>query len=294
MSEITVLDGGMGKELERIGAPFRQPEWSALALMEEPEMVRLAHQNFVDAGAEVIITNTYAVVPFHIGADRFAERGAELVALAGRIAREVADGAGRPVRVAGSLPPLFGSYEPARFDAALAPALWKVLVDEQAAFVDCWLAETLSSLAEFEVVADLVAPHAQPFWASFTVDDDAAPGEARLRSGEPMAAVAEAVVRRQVDAVLFNCSQPERFSDAVDQLRAALGPSEVIMGAYANSFPEKQQGYAANEVLLPHRADLTPERYAEMAAGWVAQGVTIVGGCCGIGPDHIAKLSAVA
>ena len=109
METVTILDGGMGKELRRIGAPFRQPEWSALALIEAPERVLEAHRNFVEAGAEVLITNNYAVVPYHLGDDAIAERGAELTALAGRLAREAADGADRPVLVAGSLPPLFGS-----------------------------------------------------------------------------------------------------------------------------------------------------------------------------------------
>ena len=85
---VTVIDGGMGKELQRIGAPFGQPEWSALALIEDPDFVRQAHQNFVDAGAELIITNTYAVVPYHLGPDLFAARGAELAALAADIARD--------------------------------------------------------------------------------------------------------------------------------------------------------------------------------------------------------------
>jgi len=67
MNELTVLDGGMGRELLRIGAPFRQPEWSALALFDGPDWVVQAHTNFIEAGAEVITTNSYAIVPFHIG-----------------------------------------------------------------------------------------------------------------------------------------------------------------------------------------------------------------------------------
>ena len=82
-SEITLLDGGMGKELRRIGAPFRQPEWSALALMEAPELVVQAHNNFIEAGAQMIITNNYAVVPYHLGDDMIRDSGAELTALAG-------------------------------------------------------------------------------------------------------------------------------------------------------------------------------------------------------------------
>ena len=112
MTNLIILDGGMGKQLERSGAPFRQPEWSALALMEAPETVRKAHESFIAAGADVLIANTYAVAPFHLGDDRFAERGAELAALAGQLARSAADDAARPIRVAGSIPPMFGSYEP--------------------------------------------------------------------------------------------------------------------------------------------------------------------------------------
>ena len=73
--ELLVLDGGMGRELAAMGAPFRQPEWSALALIEAPRMVLAAHAAFVAAGADVVTTNSYALVPFHIGDARF-ETGA--------------------------------------------------------------------------------------------------------------------------------------------------------------------------------------------------------------------------
>ncbi len=102
----------MGRELKRMGAPFRQPQWSAPALMEAPEAVAQAHAAFIAAGAEVVTTNSYAVVPFHIGQDRFAADGRMLAERAGRLARAAADGAGRAGRkvlVAASLPPLFGS-----------------------------------------------------------------------------------------------------------------------------------------------------------------------------------------
>ncbi len=294
---ITVIDGGMGKELLRIGAPFRQPEWSALALLEGPEWVRRAHQNFVDAGAEVIITNTYAVVPFHLGPERFAAKGAELAALAATIAREVAAAADQRVAVAGSLPPLFGSYEPWNFNAEAAPDLWKVLIDAQVDHVDVWLAETVSSLAEYRTVAQLVAQTPQPLWASFSLDDVVPDGEdpatwAQLRSGESIAEMAD-TVRGQAEAVLFNCSQPERFEAAIGQLVAALHDPSVPVGAYANAFEEKEQGYASNEVVLGHRDDLTPDTYRHMVARWIDAGASIVGGCCGIRPDHIEALTTL-
>ena len=76
-----------------MGAPFKQPEWSALALMLAPETVSQAHRRFVEAGAEVITTNSYALVPFHIGDAKFKAEGRKLADLAGRLARKATDGA---------------------------------------------------------------------------------------------------------------------------------------------------------------------------------------------------------
>jgi len=171
-STFTILDGGMGRELLRAGAPFRQPEWSALALMLAPETVAEAHRRFVDAGAEVITTNTYALVPFHIGAAKFEAEGQELADLAGKLARQAADGAKHKVRVAGSLPPLFGSYRPDLFDAARAPEIIGPLVAGLSPHVDLWLAETQSCLAEARFAKAALAGDERPFWVSFTLDDD--------------------------------------------------------------------------------------------------------------------------
>jgi homocysteine S-methyltransferase len=99
MSQTLILDGGMGRELKRIGAPFQQPEWSALALLEGPHFVEQAHDAFVNAGARVITTNSYAVVPFHIGQQRFEQHGEQLAALAGQLARRSADKAAHKVLV---------------------------------------------------------------------------------------------------------------------------------------------------------------------------------------------------
>ena len=88
---VTILDGGMGRELKRIGAPFQQPEWSALALMQGPQFVRQAHDAFAHSGAQVLTTNSYAVVPFHIGQERFEAQGVALARLSAELARASAD-----------------------------------------------------------------------------------------------------------------------------------------------------------------------------------------------------------
>jgi S-methylmethionine-dependent homocysteine/selenocysteine methylase len=296
----TILDGGMSRELMRVGAPFRQPEWSALALMLAPETVTEAHRRFIAAGADVITTNSYALVPFHIGAEKFEAEGRTLADLAGRAARQAAGGATRQVRVAGSLPPLFGSYRPDLFDEAQAPRIIRPLVEGLSPHVDLWLAETQSSLAEVRfarrAVQEMLPGDTRPFWASFTLDDekgDRTPPT--LRSGESVAAAVNAAIDLGVGAVLFNCSQPEIMAGAVSAAQAvrlarqeAAGAGTLI-GVYANAFVP-QTAAAANEGLSEIRADLTPAAYARFALEWRALGADIIGGCCGIGSEHIAEL----
>ncbi|MBS0374322.1 MAG: homocysteine S-methyltransferase family protein [Proteobacteria bacterium] len=292
MTGVTLLDGGTGRELLRIGAPFRQPEWSALALIEAPAQVREVHARFAAAGADVITTNSYAVVPFHLGAGRFAADGARLAALSGSLAREAASAAARPVRVAGSLPPACGSYRPDWFDVAVARPVLATLVEALGPFVDHWQAETLSAIAEATLVREVLGADPRPLWISYTLADGAGAGALpRLRSGESVTDAARAAAALGAAAVLFNCSQPEVMGAAVDAARAALG-SGTRLGVYANAFPPQGESAEANATLHGIRADLTPAGYAAFARDWVARGATIIGGCCGIGPEHIAALRA--
>ena len=296
---ITVLDGGTGRELMRAGAPFRQPEWSALALMEAPEFVTGVHRAFVDAGADVITTNSYAVVPFHNGPERFATDGARLAALAGRLAREVADASPGKVRVAGSLPPICGSYRADWFDAGFARPILEVLVAGLDAAVDHWQAETLSAIAEAELVRATLRDDPRPLWLSFTLNDDGANrGLPRLRSGVPAGVAVAAAIRLGAAAVLFNCSQPEVMADAVERARDVLsaarrfGSGGIAIGVYANAFAPQTATATANGELSELRADLTPDGYLGWVEQWVERGATIVGGCCGIGPEHIRRIRA--
>ena len=293
---ITILDGGMGRELEQSGAPFRQPEWSALALMEAPEAVRAAHDRFVAAGSDVITTNSYACIPFHIGAERFDARGRELIALAARLAREAADAADRDVKVAGAIPPLFGSYNPASFDAAQASAILTPLIEAQAPDIDFWLIETVSSAEEGLFVTRALQKTGKPIWLSFTLDDDPAEGAVLLRDGQPLTEALAAIKDAEIEAVLFNCSRPETITPAIAVAAKALSGQDVQIGAYANTFAiEIETGHQANNIITPLRQSLSAntERYKEFAEKWIADGATIIGGCCGISPAHIAALTAL-
>ena len=107
-------------------------------------------------------------------------------------------------------------------------------------------------------------------------------------TGEPIAALAEVV--RDVDAVLANCSAPEAMDQAMPHLAAFGKP----FGAYANGFQQITEDFLKDNPTvdaLTARPEMTPERYADFAMGWVRAGATIVGGCCETGPAHIAELA---
>lgn len=301
MTTVTILDGGMGRELERRGAPFKQPEWSALAMMEAPEIVKEVHKAFIAAGSRVITTNSYALVPFHIGEDVFRQRATELAIDSADIAHQAVKESGEDVKVAGSLAPLFGSYRADLYQADRAEEIARPLITALAPRVDLWLNETQSLLAEtllMKKLVDELDSEKKPYWVSFTLEDAEPTPEPCLRSGETVAEAVKAMAEAGVDGILFNCCQPEIIADAIAVTKQVLAGltkelnKELKIGAYANAFPPQPKDATANDGLDVLRADLTPESYLVWAEKWCELGASLIGGCCGIGPDHIKALAA--
>jgi len=290
VSRVVLLDGGMGQELIRRAPEPPSDLWSAMVMHRHPDLVRDLHVDFIRAGARVITVNSYAATR-----DRLARFGLEgefekLQRLACRLAHEAREEVGiEGVRIAGCLPPLKASY---RWEDADPPEItapvYREIVELQAPHVDLFICETMASIRQAEGALGGVRGCGRPVWLAFTVDDRPT---GRLRSGESMAEALAAIRDKEVAAVLLNCSTPEGIAAALPGLAGAGRP----WGAYPNGFPEITEEYRArqNVSVLAGRPDLTPERFAGIALGWVRDGATIVGGCCEIGPAHIAALAAV-
>ena len=295
--KITILDGGLGRELEKRGAPFKQPEWSALAMMNAPEVVKEVHKTFITSGASVITTNSYALVPFHIGEKRFKDQGRALAKRAGEMARAAVCETKTCTRVAGSIPPLFGSYRVDLYQPERVVELATPLIEGLRTHVDLWLCETQGLIDEptrVKSLIDRLDTQKKPFWIAFTLEDSQLNDEPLLRSGESVVDALKAMVDANVDAILFNCCQPEVISQAIQTTQhqlASLGAKQIDIGAYANAFPPQLKDAQANEGLNELRADLTPASYLDWAQQWIQDGATLIGGCCGIGPEHITVLS---
>ena len=282
---IVLLDGGVGQELYRRSTRPAAPLWSVQVMMDELHLVEAVHLDFIEAGARIITVNTYTATPPRLAREGIADRFEALHDAALGAAEAARAKSDEEVRIAGCLPPLVGSYRPDLTppeDECLAH--YRRIVAVQADHVDLFLCETMLSAAEARAATMAAAESGKPVWTALSVND--ADGTV-LRSGEGVSAGAQAAVAAGANAVLINCSSPEAVATAMPLL-AGIG---VPFGGYANGFVSIGALKPGGTVdVLEARDDLGPETYADHAMGWVAAGAAIVGGCCEIGPGHIAAL----
>lgn len=282
-----LLDGGMGRELRMRGVPILDTIWSANALVVTPETVRDVHFDYIKAGAEIITTNSYGIIRSELAKERIEHRFEELNRMAGLLAIEARAKAGAKTLIAGSLPPLRGSYRPdlvGTFDE-IAP-LYEEQAKLLAPYVDLFLCETMSSAEEAVAAATAAAKTGKPVWVSWTLHED---NSGRLRSDESVDHAIKAIGHLPVSSYLVNCCSPESISAAMP----ALARSGKPVGGYANTFlPVPEDWVMDRDGLLPLRDDMDPEHYGHHVDSWIGHGARIVGGCCGTRPAHIAHLKA--
>lgn len=288
MARTIVLDGGTGRELSRRGVEVPPNIWSAHALMHAPDAVCDVHLDYYRAGADVVTTNNYTTTPDILGRADLGHRFQELTAIARDLAMDAKARSGRKgARIAGSLPPLVSSYRP---DLVKKPAEMRPIYDEMAGIlapgVDLFICETMSSATEARTAAAAGLATGKPVWVSWTLEDETYNG--RLRSGETIAQALAALDGLDVEAVLFNCTPPEAIDVGLPELRPQ---TKRKIGAYANAFLPVPKKWLLNENGLNKlRGDVDADMYGAFAQRWLKDGIDILGGCCGIGPEHIRKI----
>lgn len=285
MTNITLLDGGMGQELIRRSLRPAAPLWSAEVMMHEPHIVEDVHRAYIDAGATVITLNAYSATPERLARDASEALFEPLQQKAIEVARQAIDG--RDVALAGCLPPLFGSYHPEWApDEETCLATYGRIVACQRDHVDVFLCETLSSIKEARTATRAAAACGKPVWCAMSVMEE---DGSRLRSGEDLAEGVAAAREEGAAAILLNCSPPE----AINRGLPTLVSSGLPVGGYANGFVKADDLDIGGTVEhLAARTDLDPSAYADHAMRWVDNGATIIGGCCEVGPAHISEIHA--
>ena len=285
---ITVIDGGTGTEIQRRGVPMDDRTWCAEANLIAPDVVRDVHRSYVEAGAQLLIANTFASSPFLFS---HLERLDELAGIDRRaveLAREAADGR---VPVAGSFSTMRPG--PAGSDRTDLSREWP---ETEARALCRMKAQALSDTGVDLIVMEMMRDTDYSVWAT----------EAAMETGLPVW-VGLAFERDEAGA-LVGWSRPDCGIEAVVEALAATGPElmavmhtelndttaaiDVVRARFTGplgAYPES--GYFAR----PDWVFVDTVSVADLvvtARGWIDQGVTVVGGCCGIKPDHIAGLVA--
>ena len=285
---VTLLDGGMGREIQERRPKAAHGLWSAGVLVDEPDLVVEIHREYIDAGAWVITTNNYSTIPSYLGKAGMEDRYRELTKLAAALARRAVRESDKDVAIAGSLPPLEESY---RADLVPPPdvarPIYEGVVEALRDDVDLYVCETMSSSAEAHTAANAALAHGQgrPVYVSWTLDET--PGRG-LRSGETVRQAVGALAGLDVEGYLFNCTHPEAIEVGLRELKTLTSKP---IGCYPNRLNKVPDGWTLdNEITTGLRGDLPQHIYVAAMLRCIDAGASIVGGCCGIGPSDIRAL----
>jgi S-methylmethionine-dependent homocysteine/selenocysteine methylase len=285
--QIIILDGGTGTDIQRRGVPMNSDTWSAEANITHPEIVRAVHEDYIAAGADIIIANTFATSALlfnHLGRDDELPRiDAAAVASARQASQD-------RVPVAGSFstmrPVVKGSDRTARqreWAKKDAKDLFKRKADSLvAADVDFIIMEMMRDLDYSLWATEAAVATGLPVWVGIGVEADA---NGRLKGFGREDFMFEDIIRPLMETgATVLCIMHSSPNDTTAAIPVAQAKWKGPLGAYPES------GYFT----MPNWqfVDIIPvPAFVELAKAWAERGVTILGGCCGIGPDHIKALA---
>jgi len=278
-----VADGGMGTSLFELGLQAGStPElWN----VEHPDLVAKVHSGFVEAGSDIILTNTFGGTRARLDLDRLGDRLTELNQAGVAVARSAADQATREVVVAGSVGPTGQLFSPLgelthERGVELFAEQMEALVEAGADAI--WI-ETLSSIEELAAAVEAARDTGLPIVSTMSFDT-----HGKTMMGLPPAELARWWGESDLvpSAIGANCGVgPADVVVAVNELRAA-DPDVVIVAKANCGVPQMIDG----TLWYPTATD-DMSSYAELA---IDAGARIVGACCGSIPEHIAQIRAVA
>ncbi len=276
---VLVGDGATGTQLQSLG--LRPGDCGLLWNRDAPDRVRDVHQRYLDAGADLLTTNTFSGTTLALAAHGLASHAAELNRAGAALARRVA---GERAFVLGDIGPFGGLLEPygdtpPEVASAAFHAQAMALLEGGA---DALLIETLSDPAE-AVLALAAARAAGATCVIVTYTFQHSPSGYRTMMGSDVTTALQAV--STADVVGANCGTElslDNYEKLTTELVAAAGGRPVIVQPNAGS-PALDQGNV--------RYRTSAEQFAQAGTRFAAAGARIVGGCCGTGPAHIAALA---
>jgi len=289
--EIIILDGGTGTELERRGVVMNPQAWCGPATLQNAALLEEIHCDYISAGADIITANTYASSRLMLESAGFGDQFEEINRIAVKSALRARQTSGRPdVLIAGSLShmcPYSGGVAKSQSARATSQAEMTAAFSELASFLaaqgcDLILLEMMYYPERIKCAFAAAIQTGLPVWAGFSARRNQA-GQVISHAPEgdiPFEEVVEVLKSFDVAAAGIMHTPCDVVGDALAILRKVYdGP----LTAYPDSGYFKMPNWQFEKVI-------PSDEFLKFATQWVNDGVQVVGGCCGLSPEHIAAL----
>lgn len=279
-----VIDGGMGTQLEKSGVPMDGKVWSSRAVLSHPDAVRVAHEEFITAGAEVIITNTFAAARHMLEPGGLGEHVKDINLNAVKLAQQARDSVAKePVAIAGSL----CEWTPTDDPKWHIPEAIGRSTREQAgllaeAGVDLIALEMCEQTAFSVAAINAALEIGLPVWIGISAQTYKGSRSLSVFSYEDLDFESLVQVIARYPAMMMNI-----MHTPVPDVDKAMAVVKRYWNGPVGIYPESGYFTMPNWQFVDV---IEPDELAKTAQTWIDNGARMVGGCCGLGPGHIAAL----
>ena len=283
LGECILIDGATGTECERRGVPQVLNTWNSGAALSHPDIVRVIHKEYIECGAEIIITNTFSSSRHCLRSAGIEHKFEDLTNAAVRLAVEARDQSGKPnVLVAGGITHWIWTQEKPSINELEQNSRDQAMLMAHGG-CDLIMLEMLSHIDRLIACIDGAQASGLPVWPGISVIPKN--GELCLLGGESLIDTLHAI--KEKDVPLLNIMHTE--VDYIDECLDILDMHwDGLTGVYAHvcHFSEENSKAIFDDTI-------SPSDYAIAAKRWKQRGVKLIGGCCGVRKEHICELQKI-
>ena len=297
-SKIRILDGGMGQHLLAKGLEPRGSLWSATALIDKKyhQLIINAHLDFINSGAEVIITNNFSARRSRMiqnNVEKYFDYANEK---AGELALKAKEISKKNILIAGSLPGQNNTYELDKRDRKIIEKGFHDQAKLIKPFVDFFYFDVLCGSKECELALNVAEKLNIPVLVGLHLKKNG-----KLPSNESISEVVEKCKNKNWLGLVVACVSPEIIENSVEEIKklnisfgykANLWEAEEPVPVYKFASPNDKIGVNPAES-MGIRKDYTDVKFLEFSKKMIDKGATILGGCCETKPSHIKKISTL-
>ena len=295
-SKVQILDGGMGQALLAKGLKTKGSLWSASALIEEKyhQLVIDTHLDFINSGADVIVTNNFSARRSRTLQNNVDEHFNYANQKAGELALKAKEVSKKNILIAGSLPAQYDTYVPDERDQNLIKKDFYDQANLLKPFIDFFYLDVLSSIREIEIALNVVEKMNFPVLIGMHIRENG-----KLPTGETITKMVETCKNKNWLGLIASCVSPEIIENTADEVKSL----DIPFGFKANLWKEQPlpvgeivridaAGFGGNPVdILGSRKDINDEKFFDFSKRMLDKGATILGGCCETKPSHIKAIS---